>query len=212
MPQTFDFYFSFRSPYSYLAMPQIEDMVQRTGAKPQMRIVRPIAVRIPGFFQKVNPLWPPYLARDCKRIAEMRNIPYRWPRPDPIMQDRETREVAPDQPNIYRVSRLGVAATEAGKGYEFTRAASRMMWSGEVESWHEGDHLTDCLAEVGLDATAIEADIAARPEHFDAQLEANETAQTEAGHWGVPLFVFKDEPFFGQDRIETLEWRMRQSG
>ena len=32
------------------------------------------------------------------------------------------------------------------------------------------------------------------------------------GHWGVPTFVFQDEPFFGQDRIETLLWRLRQHG
>jgi 2-hydroxychromene-2-carboxylate isomerase len=24
------------------------------------------------------------------------------------------------------------------------------------------------------------------------------------GHWGVPTFVFENEPFFGQDRIDLL--------
>ncbi|TMB53500.1 MAG: 2-hydroxychromene-2-carboxylate isomerase, partial [Deltaproteobacteria bacterium] len=33
-----------------------------------------------------------------------------------------------------------------------------------------------------------------------------------AGHWGVPTMVFAGEPFFGQDRIELLVWRMRQHG
>jgi 2-hydroxychromene-2-carboxylate isomerase len=28
----------------------------------------------------------------------------------------------------------------------------------------------------------------------------------------VPLFVFDDEPFFGQDRLEHLIWCMRQAG
>ena len=98
MTQTFDFYFSFRSPYSYLAMPMIEELQARYDATATMRIVRPIAVRIPGFFQKANPLWLPYLAKDTRRIAEMNGIPYRWPRPDPIVQDRQTREVAADQP------------------------------------------------------------------------------------------------------------------
>lgn len=212
MSLTFDFYFSFRSPYSYLATPQIEALLQRYDAEVAMRIVRPIAVRIPGFFQKVNPLWPPYLARDCKRIAEMHDIPYRWPRPDPIVQDRETREVAADQPYIYRVSRMGVAAAQAGKGWEFVRAASHMMWSGATDDWHEADHLEACLASAGLDAAAIEKDIAENPDDYDAALAANEHAQIEAGHWGVPLFVFNDEPFFGQDRIDLLEWRMKQRG
>lgn len=210
MQPTFDFYFSFRSPYSYLAMPQIAALRERTGADVRMRIVRPIAVRIPGFFQQVNPLWPPYLARDCKRIAEMRGIPYRWPKPDPIVQSRETREVAADQPYIDRVSRMGVAAAEAGKGFDFVRAASQMMWSGEIDDWHEGDHLASCLAEVGLDPAAVEKDIEENADRYDAELEANEQAQTDAGHWGVPLFVYEGEPFFGQDRIDLLEWRIKQ--
>jgi len=212
MTLSFDYYYSFRSPYSYLAAPMIEAVLAEYDVAVQMKIVRPIAVRIPGFFRQVNPLWPPYLAKDCKRIAEINNIPYRWPRPDPIVQDRETRDVAADQPYIYRVSRLGAAAGEMGKGFEFVRKAGHMMWSGEVEGWNEGDRLAACANAAGLDGAALEAAIAADPARFDAMIEANETAQTAAGHWGVPLFVFENEPFFGQDRIDHLLWRMKQRG
>lgn len=212
MTASFDFYFSFRSPYSYLAVPLVEGLLTRIDTTVAMRIVRPIAVRIPGFFQQVNPLWPPYLARDTWRIAEMNGIPYRWPRPDPIVQDRETREVSPDQPYIMRVSRLGALAAERGKGFEFVREASRMMWDGQTENWHEGGHLARAAEAAGLEGEALERDAAAEAARLDALIEANETAQTAAGHWGVPLFVFDGEPFFGQDRIDVLEWRMKQRG
>lgn len=212
MTLTFDFHFSFRSPYSYLAMPMIEALQKQYDAAAHMRIVRPIAVRIPGFFQKVNPLWPPYLAKDTRRIAEMNGIPYRWPRPDPIVQDRETRDVAKDQPYIMRVSRLGALAAERGKGFEFVRAASHMMWSGETDNWQEGDKLAACADAVGLDGAALERDATAEAARLDTIIEANEEAQTIAGHWGVPLFVFEGEPFFGQDRIDHLAWRMKQKG
>ena len=46
----------------------------------------------------------------------------------------------------------------------------------------------------------------------DAEIAANERDQKNAGHWGVPLFVFQDEPFFGQDRLDHMIWRMRQAG
>ena len=210
MTLTFDFYFSFRSPYSYLAMPLIERLQAEYDAAASMRIVRPIAVRIPGFFEKVNPLWPPYLAKDCKRIAEMNNIPYRWPRPDPIVQDRVTRTVAADQPFIMRVSRLGALAAERGKGFAFVRAASHMMWSGNVDGWHEGSRLEACADAVGLNE--LERDAEKDAARLDAIIEANETAQHTAGHWGVPLFVFEGEPFFGQDRVDHLIWRMKQCG
>lgn len=212
MTLSFDLYFSFRSPYSYLATPQVEALLAQYDVAVNMRIVRPIAVRIPGFFQKVNPLWPPYLMRDTWRIAEMNGIPYRWPRPDPIVQDPSTREVAPEQPYIMRVSRMGALAAERGRGFEFVRKASHLIWSGETENWPEGDKLAACADAVGLDGAALERDAMAEAERLDAIIAGNETAQEAAGHWGVPLFVFDDEPFFGQDRIDHLLWRMKQKG
>jgi 2-hydroxychromene-2-carboxylate isomerase len=212
MPLVFDFFFSFRSPYSYLATHKVESIRQVWDVEANLRPVLPIAVRLPGFFETVNPLWPPYLARDCKRIAEMSGIPYRWPRPDPIVQDRETRKVAPDQPFIHRLTRLGAAAAEAGKGFDYAAAVSRMMWGGEVDGWQTSDHLARCARQAGLDHEALEAAIASDPARFDALIAANAEAQTQAGHWGVPLFVFEGEPFFGQDRLDALLWRMTQRG
>jgi 2-hydroxychromene-2-carboxylate isomerase len=212
MTLSFDFYFSFRSPYSYLATPPVEAMLARYDLAVRMRIVTPIALRIPGFFKQVNPLWPPYLLRDTFRIAQMQDIPYRWPRPDPIVMDHAAGEVAAAQPYIWRVSRLGVAAERAGRGFAFVRAASHAIWSGEVDNWHEGEHLARALAVAGLDAAAIEASVARDQAEFDAEIASNEAAQKNAGHWGVPLFVFNDEPFFGQDRLDHLLWRMGQAG
>lgn len=212
MSASFDFYFSFRSPYSYLATPQIEALARRFDITPRMRVVLPIAIRIPGFFKQVNPLWPPYLLRDTFRIAQMHNVPYRWPRPDPIVMDMITREVAAEQPYIYRVSRLGVAAERMGRGLAFARAASHAIWSGEIDNWNEGDYLTRALERAGLDAGAAERLAVEDEAGIDAEIVANEAAQRNAGHWGVPLFVFNDEPFFGQDRIDHLIWRLRQAG
>jgi 2-hydroxychromene-2-carboxylate isomerase len=212
MTTTFDFYFSFRSPYSYLATPQVEDLMTRYDVRPRMRIVLPIAIRIPGFFKQVNPLWPPYLLRDTGRIAQMNNIPYRWPRPDPIVMDYAAREVAAEQPYIYPVSRFGVLAEREGRGFEFVRKAAHAIWSGEFDDWHEGAHLSQALTAAGLNAGDIAREADERADELDAEIAANEAAQRNAGHWGVPLFVFKDEPFFGQDRLDHLIWRMRQEG
>jgi 2-hydroxychromene-2-carboxylate isomerase len=212
MTLSFDFYFSFRSPYSYLATPLVEQLIARYDIAPRMRIVLPIALRIPGFFKSVNPLWPPYLLRDTFRISQMHDIPYRWPRPDPVIMNVAAGEVATEQPYIHRVSRMGVAAERAGKGFAFARRAAHAIWSGEIDNWHEGEHLAQALAGAGLDAAAIIAEIDADPAPFDAEIAANEAAQKNAGHWGVPLFVFENEPFFGQDRLDHLIWRMRQHG
>lgn len=212
MSLCFDFYFSFRSPYSYLATPQVEDLLARYDLDVNMRIVLPIAVRIPGFFKNVNPLWPPYLLRDTFRISQMHDIPYRWPRPDPIVMDIAKGEVAAEQPYIHRVSRMGVAATRAGKGFAFVRRAARTIWSGEIDNWHVGDHLANAARDAGLDPVKIASSVEIDGDDLAEEIARNETAQRNAGHWGVPLFVFNDEPFFGQDRLDHLVWRMKQAG
>ncbi len=212
MTLTFDFFFSFRSPYSYLATPLVEALVERYEVEPRMRIVMPIAIRIPNFFKQVNPLWPPYLMRDTYRIAQMHNIPYRWPRPDPIVMDIGAGEVAAEQPYIFPVSRLGIIAQRQGRGFAFARAAAHAIWSGEVDDWHREPHLANALEQAGVPATEALRLAEVKAAELDSEIAANEAAQRSAGHWGVPLFVFNDEAFFGQDRLDHLIWRMRQHG
>ncbi len=211
MTLAFDYFFSFRSPYSYLAAPQVAALMERYDIAPNLRVVMPIAVRIPGFFKQVNPLWPPYLMRDTLRISQMTGIPYRWPRPDPIVQTAPG-EVAADQPYIYRVSRMGAAAARAGKGFAFAYAAARKIWSGEIDDWHLGSHLEDAAREAGLDGAALSREADEDAAALDPLITENEAAQKAAGHWGVPLFVFNGECFFGQDRLDHLIWRMQQHG
>lgn len=212
MTLTFDFYFSFRSPYSYLATPQVEALIQRYDIAPRMRFVTPIAIRIPGFFKTVNPLWPPYLLRDTFRISQMHDIAYRWPKPDPIVMDVVSGEVAAEQPYIHSVTRMGVAAERMGRGFAFARRAAHAIWSGEIDNWHEDDHLTRTASHAGLSAEEVEAMVRDEAADLAAEIERNEIDQRNAGHWGVPLFVFDHEPFFGQDRLDHLVWRMKQAG
>jgi 2-hydroxychromene-2-carboxylate isomerase len=207
-----DVFWSFRSPYSYLATPRLVRLASEYDVDITVRVVLPIAVRIPGFFDTVNPLWPPYLLRDTMRIAEYEKIPYGWPRPDPIVQDFATRQVAAEQPYIHRLTRLGVAATERGRGLPFVAEVSRVIWGGEVEGWHQGSHLADAAARAGLDLGELDAAITAQHARHDAVIVENQRALEAAGHWGVPTMVFGGEPFFGQDRIDLLVWRMTQHG
>lgn len=124
----------------------------------------------------------------------------------------KTFAVATEQPNIRRLTRLGAAAQRAGRGLAFIDEVSRLLWDGRVEGWDRGDHLAQAAARVQFDLAALEAAIAADPAPFDMTIEQNQKDQRAAGHWGVPTFVFRGEPFFGQDRIDILVWRMRQHG
>tara|TARA_R100000900_G_scaffold88223_1_gene68813 strand:- start:72 stop:539 length:468 start_codon:yes stop_codon:yes gene_type:complete len=149
--------------------------------------------------------------KDTVRIAEMEGLAYNWPSPDPVVMDLASGEVPKEQPYIHRLTRLGCAAAEEGKGLAFLDEVSSIIFGG-VKDWHEGDHLKDATTRAGLDLSELEAKVAADEAHFDDIITANEAAQKAAGHWGVPLMVFEGEPFFGQDRLDQLIWRMKQNG
>ena len=94
---------------------------------------------------------------------------------------------------------------------EFLLAVMHVIWSGEAESWIEGDHLARAVASVGFDLAEMDAAILADAERLDAVTRANEEAQ-QPHHYGVPVMVYDGEPFFGQDRFDQLLWRMQQKG
>ncbi|MEI6417545.1 MAG: DsbA family protein [Sphingomonadales bacterium] len=212
MSLSFNLFWSFRSPYSYLLLPRVVDLLATHDVACNVRIVYPIAVRQADFFQKVDPLWVFYLMKDTYREAAFLDMPYRWPQPDPVYMDPATRLYPAEQPHIHRLSHLGVAATEAGKGLAFIREVSHTIWSGTVDNWHEGDHLAEAAARAGLDLAMLDAAVAADEAHYRAAIEANQDAQRAAGHYGVPLMALDGEPFFGQDRFDQLVWRLKQKG
>lgn len=211
MALIFDLYWSFRSPYSYLVAPRVLELERTFEVICRLRPVYPLAVRTPEFFETRDPLWALYLMRDTTREAQYLGLPYRWPRPDPVLRGPDGR-YPPEQPYIHRLTHLGVAAAERGRGLPFIVEVSRVIWSGEVEGWHEGDHLAQAAERAGLDWAELTQAVDDDAERHAAVVAANQIDQRADGHWGVPLMVFEGEPFFGQDRFEQLVWRLRQRG
>jgi 2-hydroxychromene-2-carboxylate isomerase len=205
-------FWSFRSPYSYLATPRMVALEKEWDINFRVRPVYPIAVRLDGWFKNANPMWLPYLVRDVKREAERHQTPFVWPRPDPILMDLKTGEVSKQQPHINRLTRLGVAAAERGRGLPFITEVSATLYSGRVQNWHEGDHLAQAAARAGLNLAELDKVVTENVDHFESAIKENEAAHRQAGHWGVPTFAFKGEPFFGQDRIDALLWRLEKNG
>jgi len=212
MTFAFDLYWSFRSPYCYLALDRILAIHRDYAVEVAVRPVYPMAIRSAEFFKHVNPLYRPYHTLDSHRVAEFLGVPFRRPLPDPVVMDMQTNKIAAEQPYVHRLTRLGQAAVEAGRGLAFLDKVSRILWDGSVDDWHLGDHLAKAMARAGLDAAKLERAVAKDPAKYDRLIEANQRAHAAAGHWGVPLMAFAGEPFYGQDRVEALLWRMRQKG
>ncbi len=212
MTLTAHLYWSFRSPYSYLGTGQYREMTEKYDLDIKIKPVYPIAIRTPEFFTKADPQWIEYLVRDCFRTAEYRGIPFKWPRPDPVVMDNKTRSISKDQPYIYRLTRLGVLANRKGKGMAFIDAVSHGLWGDAIEDWHLPENLGPIVAKAGLDLAEMDQEIVELEEDIEAEISRNQDELTEAGHWGVPTLAFENEPFFGQDRIDMAVWRMKQNG
>ena len=210
MTETIDVYWSFRSPYSYLVTPDLLRLREDFDVDVNLRVVFPIAVRSKkSLFDPSNMKPVRYIIMDSMRRAELLGMPFSFPNPDPIVQDLSTFELAEEQPYIYRLSKLGVEAQRQGKGIDFAANVSRLTFGG-VQNWDQGDHLADAARAAGLDLAAMEAAIT-DSDHLE-EVERNHQALEEAGHWGVPTMVVRGEPFYGQDRIDTLRWRLGKLG
>jgi len=211
MTEPVDVYWSFRSPYSYLVTPDLLRLRDDYDVDVRMRIVYPIAIRDPSLvFDPANRNKSRYIVLDSRRRADYLGMPFVLPaRPDPIVQDPATMAVAAEQPYIHRLSALGVEAQRRGKGLEFVVEVSALIFGG-TEGWDRGEHLENAVARAGLDLSDLDAAIEGGDQL--QEVERNQQALTAAGHWGVPTMVVRDEPFFGQDRIDTLRWRLDQFG
>jgi 2-hydroxychromene-2-carboxylate isomerase len=78
------------------------------------------------------------------------------------------------------------------------------LWQEQRDIGDPGE-LAPCLARAGRDPGLV--DRALLPETRTALADATTLAFAN-GIFGVPTFVCNDEVFFGNDRLEMLQWRL----
>jgi len=212
-----DVYWSMRSPYCYIALDRLLQLREEYDIELNFRPVWPIAIKDPEFFvgiAKYMEYRVPYQDLDTLRSAQFAGMPYRYPDPDPVRQKPDFGAVLPmaQQDDIKVLTYTAVAAAEMGKGWEYLDQVSRLMWNGSIRGWNKGDHLKNAIDRAGIDGAKLIAEVKANPKKYDALIDRNQKGQDEAGFGGVPLMVLNDEPFFGQDRIDQLIWRLEKDG
>lgn len=187
-----DFFFSFRSPYSYLAGPRAFALPERFDVDIVFRGVIPMAMR----GQSVPRAKRLHTLRDAKREAIRLGLPF-------------GRIHDPIGDGAMRCLLVAEHAIDAGRVREFVLGASRGIWA-EAADVSSDAGLRPICERAGLawpDCAAALTDPTQR-----ARVEANTAALAELGHWGVPVLVFGSELFWGQDRIEDLELALGEAG
>jgi 2-hydroxychromene-2-carboxylate isomerase len=189
---TVDFFFSFRSPYSYLAAPRAFALADAYDVTVAFHGVVPMAMR----GQSVPRAKRLHTLRDVRREAARLGMPFGHIH-DPIGD------------GAMRCLLVGEHAVDLGREREFVLAASRAIWAEAVDmSRDEG--LRAVCERAGLEWRGCRAAL----DHpgLRERVEADTAALSELGQWGVPVLVFQGEPFWGQDRIEFVELALREAG
>lgn len=187
-----EFFFSFRSPYSYLAAPRAFALADRYEVEVVYRGVIPMAMR----GQAVPRAKRLHTLRDADREAARLGMPF-------------GRIHDPIGPGAMRCLLVAEHAVDVGRERAFVLEASRGIWAEAV----------DVAGDGGLRRVSERAGLSwrdCREALREPRMAARVTASTEAldalGHWGVPVLAFGAEPYWGQDRIEDLEADLRRAG
>ena len=193
-----DFYFSYRSPYSYLILPRMLKLKNEYNVDINFKIVYPLAIRMPEWFKNKNIFFFVPFVMDFKKKAKKLKIPLNMPiKPDPIRQNTITGKISTHQPYIFDVCHMGQVMSNRGKGIEFAFELSTLIWS--VKNWNNDSLLEKVFAEFGEDLYEVRKTAKKDESRIIEEIKNNQEDQKIAGHHGVPLNVYKGKYYFGQD-------------
>ncbi len=187
-PLACEMWFSFRSPYSYIAIEQIERVL---GDVPlQLRPVMPIAMR--GV--KLPMVKTLYIVRDAKREADRQGIPF-GELCDPVGRGAEN------------CIALAYWAEQRGRQLAFAKSAMRGIWA-EARDMTEYVDLRYVVERAEL-PWAEAKDALGAPEALK-WAQANVADLAVIGLWGVPSVRCGEVVAWGQDRLPLLADRLRR--
>ena len=187
--RTIEYFFSFRSPYSYLSAPRAFALAERHDVEVRFRGVIPMAMR----GQSVPVAKRLHTLRDVKREATRLGMPFGRIH-DPIGE------------GALRCLLVSEHSIDAGRVREFVLEASRGIWAEAIDVAADAG-LRTVSERAGLEWPACQAALADPQLH--ERVEANTARLAELGHWGVPVFNLDGELYWGQDRIEHVERALR---
>ncbi|MFT3692844.1 MAG: DsbA family protein [Kofleriaceae bacterium] len=182
-------WYSFRSPYSYIALEQIEAVLAPYNIPLELRAVFPMVqrgVQLPNEKRM-------YVVRDAKREADRLRVPF-------------GNICDPIGPGVDHC--IALAYWQRANQLPLVKSIMRGIWS-EARDMAEYVDLKYVVERAGLDWNEAKAQLA-NPE---AAKWANTNATDLAvyGLWGVPSIRLGDFVAWGQDRLPLLADRLRRN-
>lgn len=185
-PSSLEVFFSFRSPYSYVALPQLASLRERLGLEVKVRPVLPMVMRglaVPRSKRL-------YIIHDAKREADRLGIPLGRVC-DPLGKGID-----------YCMALFFACAEGTGRELELVHSIAKGIWSEA----RDVAYLPDLVALAARAGIAEEDTLwAIQDDSWREKAQANRDALTDLGLWGVPSFRIGDYATWGQDRIPLIE-------
>jgi|GEM_PF-650565 len=186
-----EIWFSFRSPYSYLAVHQIDQWRQRGETfAVALRPVLPMVMR--GL--AVPRAKKMYLVKDAAREARRLGIPF----------GRIADPVGDGARRCLAVCAAISSDGDTGRAFDFAVSAARGIWSEGIDVATDAG-LERVAERAGLSRDDVHAGLADLPAG-EALAETNRATLTgDLGLWGVPSFRVGDAlTIWGQDRLDLV--------
>ena len=196
--RSIEYYFALASPWSYLGNDRLRAIASANDVT-----IDPIVVDYDKMFAATGtiplPERPPL--RKAYRLVELR----RWStwRGVPLVPEPRHYRGEVEEPDERIAALMVTAAMAAGEdSLTLAHAISRALWAEERFPFVRTELLSIATAN-GYDGPSL---LAAADEPETVRLYENQTEQAIArGVFGMPFYIFRGEPFWGQDRLEMLE-------
>lgn len=199
MTRVVDYYFTPVSPYMYLGHDRFVAIAQKHGATTNVKPINlgevfPVSGGLP--LSKRAP------QRQAYRLVELR----RWSQylQKPMILEPQYFPVNGDLAGAWILAAGRLSTTHA---LTLTGAVGRAIWE-QQRNVADGDTLATIAKECGMDPVALseQAQMPEIPAHYSALTQE----AIARGVFGAPWFVYRDEPFWGQDRLDFLDRALAQ--
>lgn len=198
MTGTVDYYFSMASPWAYLGIGRFRALVKKHRAVAVFRPVDLVGTVFPATGGVALGQRPP--ARRAYRLVELK----RWSRYLGIPLNPEPKFFPVDDK---RAAGTAIAAREAGEDIgPFCEGVLRAVWAEERDI-SDPDVLRAIAKDAELDRSYVDRGL---DDDVQARFAADSSEAIERGVFGAPFMFYRDEPFWGQDRLDFLDRALAQ--
>ena len=180
------YFCSFRSPYTYIALPRMRQLAEHYGAQLKIRFVLPMVMRGLAVPREKTM----YIIADVAREAQRVGMPYGF-LVDPVGKPVERGYAVLHQ------------AMKTGAGLQMAQSFLQGVWADGIDAGTDSG-LYAIATRAGLDKAFV--DKALRDDSWRAAAASNRLELLDMDLWGVPSCRVNDLPgYWGQDRLWMVE-------